>query len=48
MNKEVLIEVGTKVFLKPVNNAARYGKKEISEKIVQKKERNTFMWEHQE
>ncbi|MCY7947968.1 hypothetical protein P8891_06505 [Bacillus atrophaeus] len=41
MSKE-RIKVGTPVFLKPVNNAARYGRKDILEKVVLKKGRKYF------
>jgi hypothetical protein len=36
------IKVGAKVFLKPVNNAARYGNKEIVEKTILKVGRKYF------
>lgn len=37
-----MINVGTPVFLKPVNDAARYGRKEVLEKTVLKKGRKYF------
>ncbi|MDR4910655.1 MULTISPECIES: beta barrel domain-containing protein [Bacillus] len=41
MNEEK-IKVGATVYLKPVNNAARYGRKDILEKNVLKKGRKYF------
>ncbi|MGF2740747.1 MULTISPECIES: hypothetical protein [unclassified Bacillus (in: firmicutes)] len=42
MKKEQMINVGTPVFLKPVNDAARYGRKEVLEKTVLKKGKKYF------
>jgi hypothetical protein len=36
------IEVGQRVFLKPINNAARYGNKEIREEVILKAGRKYF------
>ncbi|CAI6273794.1 hypothetical protein NRS6186_11415 [Bacillus subtilis] len=42
MDKSQLIKVGSTVYLKPIYNAARYGRKDILEKIVLKKGRKYF------
>ncbi|WP_444559018.1 beta barrel domain-containing protein [Bacillus stercoris] len=42
MDKSQLIKVGSTVYLKPINNAARYGRKDILEKVVLKKGRKYF------
>lgn len=36
LDKSQLIKVGSTVYLKPINNAARYGRKDILEKVVLK------------
>lgn len=41
MNKDQL-SIGQKVYLKPINNAARYGNKEINEKTILKIGRKYF------
>ncbi len=42
LDKSQLIKVGSTVYLKPINNAARYGRKDILEKVVLKKGRKYF------
>ncbi|WP_236583363.1 MULTISPECIES: beta barrel domain-containing protein [Bacillus amyloliquefaciens group] len=42
LGKSQLIKVGSTVYLKPINNAARYGRKDILEKVVLKKGRKYF------
>lgn len=48
LDKSQLIKVGSTVYLKPINNAARYGRKDILEKVVLKREGNISMLEIRE